>query len=294
MWRSSTSSLALLCTVPRVFAGLFDAPKPLIAFSHPKSFLGLENEFTQRVDTVAFLPGLHACGTLTIVALDDIGPESPAGPSLAFADFDAWPRSNETREAGDGAAPRKTLMDLWDDAEDAVVESKALEGTVLAWSKGWRNTCGPGAVNKQVRVVAVGSKDLLGTNGMTREEYLRHLDARITLHLSRLEAPPHNNLVVVTPVSPATQRLMFDVTSPARPSHPPEWKVEYPVRRKRERGIVERILARLIDMAILAAAVIGIASLGKWAWSKYQDKKGRIQLPFTRGEEEAVLDLDAE
>lgn len=145
------------------------------AFSHPKSFLGLENEFTQRVDTVAFLPGLHACGTLTIVALDDIGPESPAGPSLAFADFDAWPRSNETREAGDGAAPRKTLMDLWDDAEDAVVESKALEGTVLAWSKGWRNTCGPGAVNKQVRVVAVGSKDLLGTNGMTREEYLRHL-----------------------------------------------------------------------------------------------------------------------
>ena len=87
---------------------------------------------------------------------------------------------------------------------------------------------------------------------------------------------------------------MFDVTSPARPSHPPEWKFEYPLRRKRERGIVERILARLIDMAILAAAVVGIASLGKWAWSKYQDKKGRIQLPFTRGEEEAVLDLDAE
>jgi hypothetical protein len=46
-------------------------------------------------------------------------------------------------------------------------------------------------------------------------------------------------------------------------------------------------------MIILLAAGVGLYSVGKWGWKKWQEKKGGIRLPFTR-EDEAVLDLDAE
>jgi hypothetical protein len=50
----------------------------------------------------------------------------------------------------------------------------------------------------------------------------------------------------------------------------------------------------MIDFAILAAACVGSVAAGKWVWNKYQEKKGSIRLPFTREEDEAVLDLNAE
>ncbi|GAA5895649.1 uncharacterized protein JCM6883_001575 [Sporobolomyces salmoneus] len=291
----TASSISVLLGLPLVFAGLFDSPQPLLAFSHPKSFLGLKDEFTKRVDTVAFLPGIiHPCGTLTIIALDES--DSPSKPTLEFTDFSLFPRSNETStdEGEDQEEPRKTLMDYYDEAADSVLEEKGLEGTVLAWAKGWRNTCGKGAINKQVKVVKVASKDLLGKPGMSRKEYLKQLDSRITLHFSNLEPPPHNNLIIVTPVSPSTQLLLFDVATPSKPLPPPQRKIEYPARRKHERSLFERILAKMIDFAILAAACIGLVSLGKWGWKRYEAKKGSIRLPFTRNEEEGVLDLDAE
>ncbi|GAA5879828.1 hypothetical protein JCM16303_004197 [Sporobolomyces ruberrimus] len=297
---SSTSSLALLLALPSALAGLFDSPKPLLAFSHPRSFLGLKDEFTKRVDQVAFLPGFHPCGTLTIFALDDTS--SPS--SLDFTDFEIFPRTSngtESSEHGDGEAEqkKKTLMDYFDEAKDSVLEEAALEGTVLSWSKGWRTTCGKGAVNKQVKVVKVSSKDILGKPGQTREQYLEQLDGRITPHLEQLDPAPHNNLVILTPISSATQFLLFDVATPSRPNSPPTsdrptWKIEYPVRRKREHSWLLVILAKMIDFAILAAACVGSVAAGKWVWNKYQEKKGSIRLPFTREEDEAVLDLNAE
>ncbi|GAA5970086.1 hypothetical protein JCM3765_006097 [Sporobolomyces pararoseus] len=294
---TSTSSLGLLLALPVALAGLFDSPKPLLAFSHPESFRGLKEEFNKQIDTVAFLPGFHPCGTLTILALDDYSDSTSQHlHSLNFDDFEILPRSNRTTKEDEGEGEgkperRKFTMDYFEEARDSVLESHGLEGTVLAWSKGWRNTCGRGAINKQVKVIKVSTKDLLGKPGISRQNYLEQLDARVTPHLENLEPSPHNNLVIVTPVSTSTQLLLFDVATPSKPLPPPEWKIEYPARRTRERGFFERILARIIDFLILSAAGFGLFSLGKCGWNKYQEKKGKIRLPFTRDDD---LDLEAE
>jgi hypothetical protein len=106
---------------------------------------------------------------LTIIALDE-------QRSLEIGDFDLLPRrSNDTTEDGEPEGEkRKTLMEYFDEAEDSVWEDQALEGTVLAWARGWRNTCGKGAVNKQVKVVKVSSKDLFKP-GQSRKDYLEEL-----------------------------------------------------------------------------------------------------------------------
>lgn len=96
-------------------------------------FLGLDDGFSEEIGTIMFLPGFHTCGTLSIVSLD------PA-LHLTQADLEALPVYNGS------------LQERWLEAPTAVREGNSSEGTILAWATGWRNTCGRGAANKEVRV----------------------------------------------------------------------------------------------------------------------------------------------
>jgi len=114
---------------------------------------------------VAFIPGFHPCGTLNIFALDE--------RSLEYSDFDLLPRSNETIPKEEGQEVAKTLRDYYEEAKDSVMEEAALEGTVLSWARGWRNTCGKGAVNKQVKIVKISADGMKA--GASRKDWVKAL-----------------------------------------------------------------------------------------------------------------------
>lgn len=73
-----------------------------------------------------FIPGFHSCGTLLVVSVNGI--------TIA-----------ELQELS-------ALKTEWDGVPSKVIESNALEGTVLSWAKGWRSSCGRGEAMKEVRV----------------------------------------------------------------------------------------------------------------------------------------------
>lgn len=109
------------------------AQVPLLGWSAPADFLGLDDGFSKPIGYVAFLPGFHACGTLQILSVE----------GLEFADFDLMP-------SGEGS-----VMARYEEGKTTVTEDDAVEGTVAAWAKGWKATCGKGEANKEVRVAKV-------------------------------------------------------------------------------------------------------------------------------------------
>ncbi|GAA6058984.1 hypothetical protein JCM10212_001694 [Sporobolomyces blumeae] len=315
---SSLSALAL-AVLPVVRAGYWDTTAPLLAFSTPKSFLGLEGELSKPIGNIAFLPGLHPCGTLTCFVLDE--------GDLEFSDFDLFhQRHNSTDAASDHDAlsdgtTAKGLRDWFDAAADSTLERAAYEGTVVAWAKGWRATCGRGAVNKQVKVVKLKLEGVDPNQG--RQAFVDALDARITPYLDMLEPAPHNNLVMLTTMTSSTQRLLFDVATPPISSRPggnapsddargphgsPDSEVGPGRRHSRgRRGWLYRLVGHLIDLAIASVVLVGFAYAARFAQKKWSERKegGQIRLPFSspsgtnpnsrdRQEQEAFLDLDAE
>ncbi|GAA5926973.1 uncharacterized protein JCM15063_000422 [Sporobolomyces koalae] len=310
MWTTAAAIVALGSLVPVGLAGLFDSPRPLIAFAYPKGLLGLDDGFSKRIDQVAFLPGFHACGTMTILALDADADKPSSAPSLDSTDFDLFPHTPHATNGSTSEPPvKKFVMDYLNEAPDSVLEGNALEGTVLSWARGWSKTCGRGAANKQVIVVRLSTRDVLDAGRDGRKEYVEALDARIVPYLEKLEPAPHNNLVIISPISSTTLRLLFDTaTSPPgrgkdTTGGTPGWRIEFPDRsqRRARRSWLARIFARLIDGAILLAAVVGVFSAGRWALRKYRTGRdeGKIRLPFTTppasaNSEERELDLEAE
>lgn len=109
------------------------AQVPLLGWSSAAEFLGLDDGFSKPIGHVAFLPGFHACGTLQILSVE----------GLEFADFDLMP-------SGEGS-----VMARHEEGKTMVKEDDAVEGTVAAWAKGWKATCGKGEANKEVRVAKV-------------------------------------------------------------------------------------------------------------------------------------------
>ena len=130
------ATAAVLSTLACALAAPFPSTRvPLLAFSSPSPFLGLDDDaFTRPVGTVAFIPGFHTCGTLVVLSVDH----------LALDDLALLPRNDST------AAP--SLWDRYTAAPSRTLVGDAVEGTVLAWARGWRSTCGKGADNKEVRV----------------------------------------------------------------------------------------------------------------------------------------------
>lgn len=99
-----------------------------------QAFLGLDDGFSEEIGHIEFLPGFHACGTLEILSVSGLD---------STADFDLLP-------AYDGS-----VAERWINAPTRVKESNSSEGTIVAWAKGWRSSCGKGDANKEVRISKV-------------------------------------------------------------------------------------------------------------------------------------------
>lgn len=132
---SVLSTLAL--AVPLAFAAPFPSARiPLLGYSSPEPFLGLEAaELAKPIGTVAFIPRFHPCGTLLVLSVDD----------LSFDDLALLPHS----------ASNASLWALYDSAPTNLLQDDAVEGTALAWMRGWRSTCGKGEHNREVRVASL-------------------------------------------------------------------------------------------------------------------------------------------
>ncbi|BGP52239.1 hypothetical protein JCM10450v2_008210 [Rhodotorula kratochvilovae] len=228
------SALAL----PAVLAAPFPSARvPLLGYSAPKSFLGLDDGFSQSVGTVAFLPGFHACGTLLVLSVDG---------GLTFDDLALLPRGNGS------------LWERYDAAPTNVLEDDAVEGTVLAWARGWARTCGKGSANKEVRVAS------LAVDGADRADaaaWAQSLDDHVQPHLASLPPAPHNSVILLTSLSPSSLRAAFDIATPP-PSPAPGKGTHsgadapvpgFPGRRRRERSRFARIVGGMLDLALLGA-----------------------------------------
>jgi hypothetical protein len=110
---------------------------PLLAFSHPKPFLGLDDGFSDpRIGHVAFIPGFHACGTLSIYSVE---------PGVDEGDWGLLPRGGNgtngvegeaEKEKRDGEAGEKGLWERYEQSATKVIDTAAVEGVILAWAKG--------------------------------------------------------------------------------------------------------------------------------------------------------------
>ncbi|BGP20823.1 hypothetical protein JCM10213_008142 [Rhodosporidiobolus nylandii] len=281
------SSIIALAAVAGALAAPFPSARvPLMGWSEPKAFLGLDDGFSTPIGTVAFLPGLHSCGTLSIFAVE---------PELDFEDFALLPRQNGT----DGEVG---VWERYENARTKVAEGDAVEGTILAWARGWRSTCGKGAANKEVRVQKV-----LVDGADPREDragWVASLDEHLRPLLAALPTENgHNNVVLLTSLSPATLMSLFDVASPPPSSPPtsddknPNLPPGYPARRRRQHGLLWRLISLLFSLAFWAA--LGFASafaadraLAYWRARKEQ-QEGAVALPINLSrEQERELEFD--
>ncbi|GAA5845810.1 hypothetical protein JCM9279_002383 [Rhodotorula babjevae] len=249
---STLASCALAAPCPSTRA-------PLLGFSSPSPFLGLDDDaFAQPIGTVAFLPGFHACGTLLVLSVD----------RLALDDLALLPRNST-------AAP-DSLWERYAAAPSSTLVGDAVEGTVLAWARGWRTTCGKGPANKEVRVahLTVDGVD----DDTDRAAWARALDDHARPHLDSLPPAPHNSVVLVTSLSPSSLRTAFDLaspppSSPSSPSSPsapghPNWDTTRPRRERQQHGLVVRTLGHMVDLALAGAFLVACAYAARWLWAR--------------------------
>jgi hypothetical protein len=283
-------ALSILALLPVALADIWNTPRPLLGFSSPKAFLGLDDGFSQALGTVIFIPSFHACGTLLVV--------NAAG--LEYSDFDQLPAGNHT------------LRGVFDSAPTNVEEDNAKEGTVLAWTRGWRKSCGRGDANKEVRVVDVqlAAQDdraawakALGTPAhaipcpTTRSRCFA--DGEVAPHLAALPPAPHNSVVLLTSVSAATLSSLREIaasqppSSPQRPSRPKPkpTPTDVPARRPRTHRKLAWLVIGVLALAFWGAVLAGAFVLGRWALRRYQARRlereeGALRLPLTGGEDE--------
>ncbi|GAA5897792.1 hypothetical protein JCM8208_000263 [Rhodotorula glutinis] len=295
---SSTAALlgTLACTLsPLALAAPFPSARlPLLGFSSPSPFLGLDDQaFAQPIGTVAFLPGFHACGTLLVLSVDH----------LTLDDLALLPRSPD-----DNSTAHDSLWDRYTAAPSNTLVADAVEGTVLAWARGWRETCGKGAANKEVRVAHL---TVDGVDDNDRAAWARALDDHARPHLDSLPPAPHNSVVLVTSLSHASLRTAFDLaSSPSSPSPPSRspghvgWDTSRPRRERPAHGLVVRTLGHMVDLALAGAFLVACAYAARWAWVRSEGWRERrkagahgdgVRLPLDReGARELELELDSD
>ncbi|BGP35898.1 hypothetical protein JCM10296v2_007750 [Rhodotorula toruloides] len=248
---------------------------PLLGWSSPSPFLGLDDGFSKPIGTIAFLSGFHACGTLQILSVE----------GLEFGDFDLMPRENGS------------VLERYEEGKTHVMEEDAVEGTVAAWARGWRKTCGKGEANKEVRVAKLLVDGV--AEDAERSEWAKALDAHLLPYLASLPPPPHNSVTLLTSLSPSTLLSLFDLASPPPSSPSPHNPPTIPARRTHDHGLVYRLLAAFFSLALKALLLIALFVLGKRLWVHYQSWKaaredaegvGRVRL----GDDELDLDLGSE
>lgn len=310
---SVLSTLAL--AVPLALAAPFPSARiPLLGYSSPAPFLGLEAaELAKPVGTVAFIPRFHPCGTLLVLSVDD----------LSFDDLALLPHS----------ASNASLWAQYDAAPTSLLQDDAVEGTVLAWMRGWRSTCGKGEHNREVRVASltVDGADRsdkaawarsLGASFLslpsvracvpadpTREDTDEHAQP----HLASLPPAPHNAVVLLTSLSPSSLRTAFDLATPppngdapAPPAGGPP-RQDLPPRRRRPHGLVLRTLGHMVDLALAGAFLVALSCAARWAWRVSEARRragwglsaggagGGVSLPLDReGARELEMELDSD
>ncbi|GAA5882156.1 hypothetical protein JCM3774_002946 [Rhodotorula dairenensis] len=272
----------LLSAAARALASPYPRARvPSFAYSAPKTFLGLDDGFSDEIGHIVFLPGFHACGTLDILSV--------AG--LDSDDFDLLP------------SYEGSVADRWLTAPTHMKESNSSEGTILAWAKGWRSSCGKGNTNKEVRVAKVLVDGV--PDGAPRSEWAKALDEHLLPYISELPAAPHNSVVLVTSLSEPTLRALFDLAAPSSPPppRPPpsdgDGRKEIPGRgHPRQHGLIWRTVAYMINLAFWAAVLIGLGYGSRWVAKKWRERQaarggGAVALPGPEHNDLRV-DLDSE
>ncbi|GAA5890571.1 hypothetical protein JCM6882_002966 [Rhodosporidiobolus microsporus] len=248
---------------PALSAPFPTARTPLLAFSHPLPFLGLDdpNTFTNpQIGHVAFIPGFHACGVLNVWAVE---------PALEGGDWDLLAQRAANSTEGEGERD-EGVWQRWERAPSRVREAEAVEGVILAWAEGWKKTCGKKGANGrraegEVRVAKVfvdGPADPRGyRDGWVGEldDHLRPLIAALP-PASSSSSEGTNSVVFLTSLSAPTLLKLFDLASspspsPSPPSTPPPTTV--PARKRRSHSFFARITGLMFDLLLLAALLLG-------------------------------------
>lgn len=133
---------------------------PLLAYSSPKLFPGLEAGFTNLADNIFFLPPFHPCGTLLVIS----------APGVTYDDLEKLPKEIDT---GNGKGGRIGVE--WEAALSQVLERDAREEGVLAWAKGWKGSCGKGEAMREVKVAKVVVEGLKNSEGADRSASILEL-----------------------------------------------------------------------------------------------------------------------
>ncbi|GAA5828598.1 hypothetical protein JCM11251_000870 [Rhodosporidiobolus azoricus] len=250
-------SLALLGALfPLALSAPFPTIRtPLLAFSSPSPFLGLDDAdaFTNpAIGHIAFIPGLHACGVLNVWSVE---------PSLEEGDWDLLARSAGETNATAGAG----IWDRYESSSSKALETEAVEGVILAWAEGWKKTCGkkvPGGRGRkamgEVRVSKVfvdGPADKKGD----REGWVKELATHVQPLLDSLPPPSETNSVIfLTSLSPTTLLRLFDLASPppsSPPSSPSTPPFPVPTARRRK-SLFARLTAFFFNLLLLAAVAL--------------------------------------
>ncbi|GAA6019745.1 hypothetical protein JCM10207_009250 [Rhodosporidiobolus poonsookiae] len=254
---------ALAAPFPSSTASLLSfSTQPFLKFNDDGQF----DSLAQPIGTVAFMPMLHACGTLAIYSVE---------PELEWEDFGRIEELSKEGNATEGG-----LWSMYEEAKTKGRDEKAVEGTILAWARGWRATCGKGAENKEVRVtkLLVDGADAKAD----RDSWLRSLDDHLAPHLSSLPPAPHNNVVFVTSLSPSSLLTLFDLATPSTPapSNPKSPSSPSPIPRRRSKGLIHALFSFFLRTLLACALVCAALRL----WSAYQSRKpraeGGVRLPL--------------
>ncbi|BGP28087.1 hypothetical protein JCM10295v2_007074 [Rhodotorula toruloides] len=268
--QSALPPLLHLVALVALAAPFPSARVPLLGWSSPSAFLGLDDGFSKPIGTIAFLPGFHACGTLQILSVE----------GLEFGDFAMLPSGNGS------------VFERYEGGMTRVREEDAVEGTLAAWARGWRATCGRGEANKEVRVAKVPVDGVAAD--AERSEWAKALDAHLLPYLDSLPPSPHNSVVLLSSLSPSTLLSLFDLASPP-PSSPSSPLPALPVRRKH----AHRLLSSLFSLTLKALLLIALLTLARKFWVRYRawkaaresgESAGRLRLE----EDELALNLASE
>ncbi|KAM0747412.1 hypothetical protein T439DRAFT_329141 [Meredithblackwellia eburnea MCA 4105] len=275
--------LNLLIPVLVTLATSTYAQTPLLAWTHPPTnFIGagLSEGFSKQgpPPTVIFIPKLHSCGSLLVVS----------APSVS-------------KDALELVAGRDAIKEEWEGSIDKVIEEGANEDHVVAFARGWRNTCGRGDSMREVKVVKLAIEGL-DMDGLALDTAVDQLDIAMKTHLDALPSAPHPHSVIITSFSPSALTDLFTIAGSSSPAKDlpgggsssggttpdgTKWKSETRVRH----SPFVRLIAGLIKMGFTVGVLAALAYAGQVAYRKWQERKaGRVMLPLTGDD----LDVDTD
>lgn len=138
--------------------------------------------------------------------------------------------------------------------------------------------------------------------------FLRPADEHLKPLLAALPPAPHNNVVLITSLTPSTLMTLFDLaspppSSPSKPSNPTDPFPDRSTRRRTAHGLVYRLLALIFHTLFYSLLMIGAFVVAKQynlieraqTWWEERRAAGGIRLPTSGlGERELEFELGDE